>query len=470
MQKISDNFCGYLKVDNDIYTYNVSTNIVTLLPAQSDRRNRYEVIEHIQSCNTDFSEYLFGEDENGMIAMLRNGKFVTSFLGINTTVKFVTPIIVKACGNAQGFFNMMTEDWNKFHAITFYGGNVNALYNLDWAIEASEGDECLKNEGAREIKIRPWKDYSRSIVLKINDENVTLTFSIGQTAAINYEEQKGSYNLGKLDAFIRFSFEHAQDFAMIEKYYGVARKIVAILTAQNNICFEEVYVSQRNNERQYFKTGVCKIFDYYENYSKKKWHSVIPILDIFDYMPDMVRGLLDGKADALLELLPEDNKMVNRISIRNVQDMCTALEVSYHLGDERKREKDILIEELKKDIKKTIAEFVKTHNEIDINKEATISSAFQYLDYTLKQKILTLYNENCKVVDEVVLKNFLPQVNEESIARFVKLRNNKTHSGTVEWGENAKIYKALMAIIYSNFFSHIGIPDDVIQSVLSNLL
>lgn len=469
MKKINDNFCGYIKVDNDIYTYSVSTNIVTLLPAQSDRRNRHDAIEHIRSRNADLPEYLFGEDENGMIAMLRNGKFVTSFLGINTTAKFSTPIIVKAYGNAQGFFDMMTEEWNKFHAITFYGGNVNALYNLDWAIEASEVNECLKNDGAREIKIRPWKDYSRSIDLKINNENVTLTFSIGQTAITNHEEEKGSYNLGKLDAFIRFSFERAQDFVMIEKYYGLARKIVAILTAQNNIRFEEVYVSQRNNEQQFFKTGVCKIFDHYENSSKKKWHSVIPIFAIWDYMPNIVSGLLDGKADALLELLPEDNKMVNRISIRNVQDMCTALEVSYHLDDDRKREKDVLIEELKKNIKKTIAEFVKAHNEIDVYKETTISSAFQYLDYTLKQKILTLYNENCKVVNEVVLKNFLPQVNEESIGRFVKLRNSKTHSGTVEWGENAKIYKALMAIVYSNLFRYIGMPDDVIQSVLSDL-
>ena len=88
MKKISDIFCGYLKVDNDIYTYSVSSNIVTLLPAQSARNNRHEAIEHIRLRNIDFPEYLFGEDETGMIAMLRNGKFVTSSLGINTIAKF----------------------------------------------------------------------------------------------------------------------------------------------------------------------------------------------------------------------------------------------------------------------------------------------------------------------------------------------------------------------------------------------
>ena len=38
MRKIADNSCGYLKVGDDKYTYYISDNIVTLLPAQSDKR------------------------------------------------------------------------------------------------------------------------------------------------------------------------------------------------------------------------------------------------------------------------------------------------------------------------------------------------------------------------------------------------------------------------------------------------
>lgn len=238
------------------------------------------------------------------------------------------------------------------------------------------------------------------------------------------------------------------------------------MTSQNNIFFEEVYLSQRNSEQKYFKIGICKIFDSYENYSIRQWHKVIPIFSVFDYIPNLIDGIVNGKANSLLELLPEDNKMVNRISIKNVQDLCTALEVSYHLDDRRKREKDTLIEELKKNIKNTIAEFTKVHNEIDVNKETTMSSAFQYLDYTLKQKILTLYNENSDIVDAIVSKYSLPSVNENSIASFVKLRNNKTHSGTVEWGKSAKIYAPLFAIVYASFFKYIKLPDEVTKSTL----
>lgn len=466
MKKINENFCGYIKVEGDTYTYNVSDNIVTLLPAQSDASKRYDCLCRIKSHNTDTPEYLFGEDDDSMIAILRKGKFVTNLIGTSVAIRFVTPIIIKACGNAQGFFSMLTEDWCKFHAITFCGGNINALYDPDIAIEHPDISESLKYDGARTIKMRPWSDYTRTTEFQIENEKVTLTVSVGQTAETNNAENRGAYNLGKMYTFFRFSFENAQRFEKIEKYYIIIKKIVAILTSQNNVCFEEVYLSQRNSEQKYFKTGICKIFDPYENYSIRQWHKVIPIFSVFDYISNLVKGIINSKADSLLELLPEDNKMVNRISIKNVQDLCTALEVSYHLDDRRKREKDALIEELKKNIKNTIAKFAKEHNEIDVNKETTMSSAFQYLDYTLKQKILTLYNENSDVVNAIVSKYSLPSVNENSIASFVKLRNNKTHSGTVEWGESAKIYAPLLAIVYASFFKYIELPDKVIKSTL----
>lgn len=453
-------------MEDDTYTYNVSTNIVTLLPAQSDKQKRYESFDRIQRHSTELPEYLYGEDSDSMIAILRNSKFYTSIMGVDISIRFATPIIIKACGNAQGFFNMMSEPWNKFHAITFYGGNINALCNPSLAIEPPDIDKYINFDGAREIKMRPWSDYTRSADFEIEDEKVTLTFSIGQTAETNDVEYRGPYNLGKLDAFMRFSFESAQDFEKIEKYYIIAKKFVAVLTSQNNVHFEDIYLSQRNYNQEYFKTGICKIFDHYENYSIRQGDKVMPIFKVLDYIPNLMNGIIDGKVDSLLELLPEDNRMASLISIKNVQDLCTALEVAYHMDDEREREKDVLIQELKKDVQNAIAEFVKKHNEIDVNKETTIRSAFQYLDYTLKQKILTLYSENSDVANQIVSKYSLPQVNESSIASFVKLRNNKTHSGTVEWGESAKIYEPLLAIVYASFFRYIKLPDEIIKFAL----
>lgn len=468
MRKIADNFCGYLKAGDDTYTYNVLDNIVTLLPAQSEKRKIYESFDRIRTRDMDLPEYLFGEDYDGEVAILRNGKFGIGDMGFSPSIKFVTPIIIKARGNAEGFFSMMTEPWEKFHAITFYGGNINSLCDPGLAIQPPDADKFLKYDGAREIKMRPWNDYTRSIDFKIENEKVTLKFSIKQDKGANGIEHQGAYNLGNLNSFIRFSFEKAQHFDSIQKYYKIAKKLIAILTSQNNVFFE-VSLSQKNSDGKYFETGICKIFDRYDNYSVRKCHNVIPIFSVFDYLPNLIEGIVNSKADSLLELLPENNEMVSRISIKNVQDLCTALEVAYHLDDKRSREKDVLIEELKKNIKKTISNFSESHNEIDVNKETTIVSSFQYLDYTLKQKILTLYNENCDVVNAIVSKWRLPQVNEANIGSFVKLRNNKTHSGTVEWGDSAKLYAPLFVIVYANFFRYIGLPDEIIRFTLMRI-
>lgn len=112
---------------------------------------------------------------------------------------------------------------------------------------------------------------------------------------------------------------------------------------------------------------------------------MLHIYNILDCVPVLIDRIRNNEVESLLALLPEDNRKINKISITNVQDLCTALEVAYD-WTKRSKEKDALITELKKNIKRTIAEFTETHAEINIYKETTISSAFQFLDYTLKQK------------------------------------------------------------------------------------
>ena len=86
-------FCGYIKVEDDTYTYNVSDNIVTLLPAQSDPQKRDDSLYRIKSHKTDTPEYLFGEDNNSMIAILRNGNLLQILFGTNVAIRFATPIL-----------------------------------------------------------------------------------------------------------------------------------------------------------------------------------------------------------------------------------------------------------------------------------------------------------------------------------------------------------------------------------------
>ena len=98
-----------------------------MLPAQSDPQKRDDSLYRIKSHKTNTSEYLFGEDNNSMIAIFRNGKFITDPIGTNVAIRFATPIIIKACGNAEGFFSMLTEDWCKFHAKMCIRDSINKM-------------------------------------------------------------------------------------------------------------------------------------------------------------------------------------------------------------------------------------------------------------------------------------------------------------------------------------------------------
>jgi hypothetical protein len=464
MKKISDNFCGYLKVGDDKCAYSVSNNIVTLLPAQNEETEIDEAFERLRSRKTELPEYLLGEDYDGLIAIIRNDKFSTRSLGFTPSIKFATPIIIKAEGNGEGFFRNLTEEWDRFHAIMFIGGNINAVCNPQLAVEKSNYDGYLENDGAREIKIRPWNDYTYSTEFEMDGEKIALTISVAQTGEDVNAEHHGAYSLGELNSFIRLTFEKAKSFNDVEKYYSIIKDLIAILTLQNNVSFE-TDIRQKNSENELFRTGVCRIFDHYENYSVRKCQNVISIYSISDYVPNLINAIMNNEADSLLEILPEDNGMIGKVTITNIQDLCTALEVACKWG-KRNREKDNLIENLKKEIKKTIATFIESHDDMNACNETTINSAFDYLDYTLKQKILTLYNENRCIIDAIIAKRSLPQISEASVAAFVNFRNNKTHSGTVEWGDSARIYTALLALGYACLFRYVDIPDKVIESVL----
>ncbi len=464
MGKIPDKFSGYLKIDNDVLSYFVSDSLVTMLPAEIGQKNLSDVFERVISRKVDTTEFIYGNYNGFIVAILRSDKFYYDLLRTNHSIIFTTPLIIMASGNTSGFYNDLTEDWNKFHAITFYGGNINPLFSPRIAIEPEK--DFTSTNGARGIKFRPWDDYTLSKQLELFNEKVEITVSVMQdNEKIGFVGTDG-YNLGQLNSFIRFTFENAQSFESIEKYYNVAKNLISLLTGESNTTFG-VYISQKTSNDLFSKTADCKIVDRYENYSNKNETKVIPINCIFEYIPTLINLIANEETTQLLTLLSDNNKFRNRISITNVQDMCTALEIAYKWNRE-KRAKDELIDELKSSIKSAIADFTSKHPELDVSQQTTISSSFQYLDYTLKQKIYTLYSENQDIIDSIISKYSLPKINENSIAEFVKLRNAKTHKGKIEWGDCADMYIPLLALAYSTLLKHANFPDDIVkQAVLS---
>ncbi|MCL1820397.1 MAG: hypothetical protein FWG36_07060 [Oscillospiraceae bacterium] len=459
MREIPHSFCGYISIDDDVFVCSVTGHTVKLLPAHDDSKSIGSSVWNIQRRKAETPEFLFGVDEwNYEIALLRQTDF-KDVIGVWNCTSFGAPIVIQSVGNMHGFYEQLTKDWTKFDAIAFVGGNINDVYNPKIvALKRKSRDEINEyansSSGARTIEIKPFSEYTHTADVIIDEQKIKVTISVSQNSG---EENLKTTEIGSLASIIRLEFENPQDFTSIERHYIVIRSALALLTRQNNIGFS-VSLHQKNNSGQFVKTGICRVNDGFDDYSKRQYHSVISLGAFTPYLPHMIEMVSKNEADAILSLLPRSNKNLSRITITNVQDLCTALEVEYNKV-KGKPKKDSAIEELKKEINSTIAHFLDTHTEIDVYNQTTISSAFQYLDYTLKDKIFFLYNENRDIVDSIAKKWSCPELTLESIGSFVKLRNMKTHSGTIEWGDSDKLYLPLFALVYACFFKRMGLPD-----------
>ena len=145
--------------------------------------------------------------------------------------------------------------------------------------------------------------------------------------------------------------------------------------------------------------------------------------------------------------------------------MCSALEIAYNRKSED-RENAKSLRELKKAIAKAVDEFKEDHPDFNPNTQTTVSSAFKYLDMTLKEKIMVLYRENEKIIDNVAKKHNLPTLSDRAINDFVNARNSKTHSGKFEWGSSAESYLPLLALTYAAFFKDLGMTEDQVQGII----
>ena len=215
--KIEEGFCGYVSIDGESFAYSFSDQMVTLLPALSNASERYKAVEKTYNRDTKLPEFIYGEDNSAQIAFMRKSDFSQSRIGFVPSLRFSPPLIIKAAGNADGFYSSLSTDWNNFHAITFWGGNINAICDPQMAIVQRQKDDPLPQDGVTEIKTRPWNDYTRTADFVIDGQQVTLTVSVYQSGE-NYDKAKSdAYLLGELNTFIRFSFVDSQDFSSIEK-------------------------------------------------------------------------------------------------------------------------------------------------------------------------------------------------------------------------------------------------------------
>ncbi len=60
----------------------------------------------------------------------------------------------------------------------------------------------------------------------------------------------------------------------------------------------------------------------------------------------------------------------------------------------------------------------------------------------------------------------MPPISDESVKKFLRLRNLKTHSGRIEWGDGAEIYLSLLVLVYVVILKNAGMTRAEIKEAL----
>lgn len=124
MPKIPDSFSGYLNINGDEFAYFFSDSIVTMLPTKDDAAGAFE---RVVSMNADEPSFIYWTYCDHRVAFYRKNRLSYGIFRIDKSIRFFPSVIVMALGNAAAFYDKLTDDWDKFHAITFRGGNINSV-------------------------------------------------------------------------------------------------------------------------------------------------------------------------------------------------------------------------------------------------------------------------------------------------------------------------------------------------------
>lgn len=457
---------GYMPVGKEYVLFVADNFKIKVISPDPNPKEANRILRSFIEKHNHPKTFISGEASTGHLVsflLLENLQYVPY------EIVFATPLILKSYGN-NNVEESFTCGWENFHAIKFYGGNINTIYNpKNAAMEMTDfyNDEVFS--GAQKINIRPFQDYTHNLLVSMDDRiNAKMTLSTFSSDCENKDQRE----IGFLDSFIRFSFQEPQSFGLIPKLFQIISKLISLCTGQKNIRFHTSIQQRKNNE--FFNTANCLFNFGYDNYSEEFNINVIS-LDNFlenehkkEIFISLIKCIANHKADHIIQLLSFDNRRRRFITINDLTSLISALEIEYNAAN-IDNPKDDLIKCLKKEIKETINHFMDKHSDIDINQETNIRNAFQHLDFTLKEKIFTLYREQRTIMDDFLKKRYFPEMNRENIGRLITIRNNALHSGFIEWNGSENLYVPLKALVYASFLKRIGCSDEMTKKMIQSL-
>lgn len=401
---------GYINYkDADVNEDKEIPFILTDFRVKIMRRNDVMVNNNKQ----DIPELLYGKTGNNSII------FQTPTYAFNENYSTDFPISRYFIGNTEP-----APKFNKFDRIQFCGGCLNYLRPPQDIFDekAMNKNYARENTENYNIELLPFDKVSTSIQITIFDKKATYIHG----PLSNFSNKRDAY----LNIYnsVEIKFDEPQSIDFVQKCYVFMLQYMRFLIGHKDVLFDNIYIINTtllNNKTQ----SKLEVFTNTKNRGggeieerktiKLKWldKHIQKFIDIYE-----------SEHAFNLDVFPDKDYDKNLITIDLVKQLCTSLEIEY-IEKKVATPCDKIIKELSANAKKLVKAFKKNHTLIDKSYDSILSSVKNW-SLPLAEKIMHLYTINKNIMDSFIEEKSLSpcNINDETIVRFVKIRNESTHS------------------------------------------
>ena len=433
MMRDKHNFAGYVEYLGDEYFCTVNDYTVKMF----NKSNSESLLREQYSSKK--AEYISGTSEKNcsFAVLMPKGVSYNPFHDFFTRFSFGTYILVEG--------KQSVPDISRFDGLEFYGETINKIFNPRQAV-----DHSLSSKHAHDIglKFRPSSEYSKEFEIEVDNQKAKIEYGVRWNISLaEQKNQDGSIALGSLDSVVRTKFESEQTLDILERYWQIFNNLSVFFAGRRNVDFG-VRLLRKKESDLVTHIAECSFNRLAEDIYNGNRMATIQIDDLGDSIAKLFELFANEETRPLLDFLPENNKVADKIYYANVSDICTTAEREFELN-KQKTKSTKLVEQLYKRLNNEIKEFRKIQVTKEEKNDKVFDVAFgaiKYIKSSLKDRIYLLYVNSLPTqnvdLEEVSIKN--------EIYNFVDLRNGIQHTGIGVWGDNGKFFVKLRKILYIN--------------------
>lgn len=282
----------------------------------------------------------------------------------------------------------------------------------------------------------------------------------------------GEVYLKNGDSILDLKFSKPQTFSDIRKYYDAVYGLCAFLTFRKQIEFDKITLFSELKDGKRLEYARCYIKQP-TNSENRKVVDVIPVREISEEsVVRLMNNLLDTEKFPGLPLfiLPIDRNDLLSIDSGKIRLICSAIEMELNNSAEINPATDVKVEQLIKQVKKTIKDHKKGEYGMDENMYGPIYTSISHWGLPLRERLYHAWNNHPEVLPLAEKLGFTVDV--EKLGAFCKARNAITHRGANDNIDEDVATTAFMLIglTYCYALKRIGLKEDIIKELMKTNL